>query len=199
MYPQFRFRCWPLLLCLAWANTAWAAAACPAGQARVCVGLCFCARADDPLLNQANQVAAQLLGTRIEQSRDRALVAGAQPIPLHIRAQLEAYFDLQVLDSVRYRVGDENPANISHALLQNPDVQAITLVDLIVFRDAAAAQDDVALWAHELVHVQQYQTLGVAEFSRRYVRDYTSIESPGYQMQSRVSYALKQAKLAGKD
>ena len=196
MRKQAYVRWWPLLLGLAWTNAGWAAETCPSGQSRVCVGVCFCAPTDDPLLNQANQMVAQLLSQRIEQSRERVLAAGTQPVPLQIRVQLEPYFDLQVLDSARYRIGDENPANISHALLQNPDVQAVTLVDVLVFRNADAAQNDVALWAHELTHVQQYQALGIAEFTLRYSRDYVQIEAPAYQMQSRVSYALKQAKAA---
>ncbi len=173
-----------------------AAEACPGGQVRVCVGACFCAPADAPWLAEANRVAGQALRNWVLQSRERALSGEVRPIPLHIRAQLEGYFDLRVLDSVRYRVGDDIPRNLTHALLQNPDVQAVTLVDLIVFQNAADADANVALWAHELTHVQQYQSLGVDEFTARYARDYTALESPAYQMQSRVAYALKQAAAA---
>ncbi|MOA59197.1 hypothetical protein D3C78_1837590 [compost metagenome] len=41
------------------------------------------------------------------------------------------------------------------------------------------------------MHVQQYQQWGVAEFARRYSRDYDSVEAPGYAMQKRVTDALK--------
>ncbi|MNF05204.1 hypothetical protein D3C80_2048820 [compost metagenome] len=70
-------------------------------------------------------------------------------------------------------------------------MEAVTLVDIIVFRSEEAALNDVALWAHELVHVQQYQQWGVAEFARRYSRDYDTVEAPGYAMQRQVTAVLK--------
>lgn len=179
-----------LMLC---GTAARAEPACPVGQERLCVGLCFCAPSDSPLLTGVNQVAAPALRDWILESRHRALQAGSEPIPLHIRAQLEAYFDLQVLDSVRYRVGDPNQGNLSYGLLQNPDISAVTLVDLVIFQNAQEAENDVALWAHELLHVQQYLQFGVDGFTERYVRDSSSLESPAYQLQSRVRQALKSA------
>lgn len=96
----------------------------------------------------------------LRQARDDATNRGTQPIPLHIRAQLETWYDFAVLDTVRYRVGDEQQVSAANAMLQNPDVNAVTLIDTVIFRRAADAEDNVALWAHELKHVQQYQELG---------------------------------------
>lgn len=182
-----------LLAGLSWPVGALASGQCAAGQQRVCIGACFCAPADSALISQASRLLGAELRNRIVESRQRALAGDVSPIPASIRAQLETYFDPQTLDAVRYRVGDDTQANLSYALLQNQDVSAVTLVDLIVFRNAEDAQDNVILWAHELVHVQQYRELGIDEFSTRYVRDYVALESPAYQMQSRVRYALKQA------
>jgi hypothetical protein len=137
-----------------------------------------------------------VLRNRLVESRQRALAGDVSPIPASIRVQLQPFFDAQTLDAVRFRVGDDNPANLSHALLQSPDVRAVTLIDLIVFQSDEDAQHNVLLWAHELTHVQQYRELGVDAFSAQYVRDYVAIESPAYQMQSRVRYALKQAAAA---
>ena len=53
----------------------------------------------------------------------------------------------------------------------------MTLIDTIIFRRPADAEDNVALWAHELKHVQQYQQLGVEEFARRYTRNYDDLEA----------------------
>ena len=96
-----------------------------------------------------------------------------------------------MLDSVRFKVGDPVELNMAHTLMQNPDVSAVTLVDVIVFRDAAEARDDVALWAHELKHVEQYRQLGVDQFAARYARDYRALEAPAYQLQGQVRQALK--------
>lgn len=148
------------------------------------------------IYDSVGRMAASGLEAWLLQARSTAAAAGVQPIPLHIRARLEAYFDLQVLESVRYRVGNAAELDAANAMLHNPDVEAVTLVDIIVFRSAAAAEDDIALWAHELKHVEQYQQWGVAEFARRYTRDYQSVEEPGYQMQRKVAADLKAAEAA---
>ena len=116
---------------------------------------------------------------------------GVEGIPLHIRAALESYYDLQVLDAVRYQVGNGVALNAANTMLQNPDVNAVTLLDIIVFRHAEDAQNNVALWAHELKHVQQYQQWGAAQFASNYTRDYRSVEAPAYAIQSQVALALR--------
>ncbi|VXB82144.1 conserved exported hypothetical protein [Pseudomonas sp. 8AS] len=169
--------------------------ACPSGQQQVCTLVCFCApisQADIEVLYQdVSQMAASGLEQWLLQSRDSAAAGGTQPIPLHIRAQLEPYYDIGVLDAARYKVGDGETLGAANTMLQNPDVQAVTLIDIIVFRNAADAQDNVALWAHELLHVQQYQQWGVGEFARRYTRNHDAIEAPAYQRQIEVARALR--------
>lgn len=167
------------------------AAGCPTGQQQVCLLACFCAPQDAPGLDDLHRLASSGLRDWIVQSRHRLLASGVEPIPLHIRAELEPYFDFAVLDSVRFKVGDPVELNMAHTLMQNPDVSAVTLVDVIVFRDAAEARDDVALWAHELKHVEQYRQLGVDQFAARYARDYRALEAPAYQLQGQVRQALK--------
>lgn len=167
------------------------AAGCPTGQQQVCLLACFCAPQDAPGLDDLHRLASSGLRDWIVQSRHRLLASGVEPIPLHIRAELEPYFDFAVLDSVRFKVGDPVELNMAHTLMQNPDVSAVTLVDVIVFRDAAEARDDVALWAHELKHVEQYRQLGVDQFAARYARDYRALEAPAYLLQGQVRQALK--------
>ena len=175
-------------------GTSLPAVACPAGQAEVCVVSCICVPGSqeevDALYANVSQMAAAGLETWLVQSHSTAAAGVTQGIPLNIRAQLEAYYDLQVLDSARYKVGDDVQFNAAHTMLQNPDVNAVTLVDIIVFRNLDDALNNVALWAHELKHVQQYQQWGVREFAARYTRDYKAVEAPAYQMQSQVSRAL---------
>ncbi|MNF34651.1 hypothetical protein D3C84_154970 [compost metagenome] len=96
-----------------------------------------------------------------------------------------------MLDTARYKVGDAGEMNAAHTLMQNPDVNAVTLVDVIVFRNQDDAQNNVALWAHELHHVKQYLEWGVEDFARRYTRDYNSVEAPAYKVQGEVARAMK--------
>lgn len=146
-----------------------------------------------PLYDDLSRLAASGLERWLVQSRNAVAAGETHAIPLHVRVQLEPYYELQVLETARYRVGDEAQLSAAGAMLQNPDVQAVTLVDIIIFRHEQDALDNVALWAHELRHVQQYQQWGVAEFARRYTRDYRSVEAPAYEMQGRVAKALKAA------
>ena len=174
--------------------------ACPAGQTEVCVVTCFCAPGASgdmgAIYDNMNNMAASGLHNWLVQSRNTAAAGDIQPIPLNIRAQLEPYYDLQVLEAARYKVGDDVELNAAHTMLQNPDVQAVTLIDIIVFRNADDALNNVALWAHELKHVQQYLQWGAREFAARYTRDYNAVEAPAYAIQTQVTRALRASKTA---
>lgn len=184
-----------LSLCVGASTTVFAA--CPVGQQEICLGTCLCAPAAageiGPLYDSVRLMAATGLQQWIVQSRSSVPEASIQRIPLHIRAQLEPYYDIQVLDTARYKVGDDGELSAANTMLQNPDVNAVTLMDLIVFRNAADAENNVALWAHELKHVQQYLQWGVQDFAARYTRDYSSVEKPAYEIQGQVTRALKSA------
>jgi len=185
-----------LLLGLLLAAPALAEQACPPGQYQVCLMGCFCAPVDPgqagQILKDVETAASSSLAFALQQARDEATANGSQPIPLHIRAQLEPWYDFAVLDAARYRIGDEQQVTAANAMLQNPDVNAVTLIDTIIFRHASDAEDNVALWAHELKHVQQYQQLGVNEFARRYTRNYEDLEGPAYQIEAEVGKALRE-------
>ncbi|WP_236179444.1 eCIS core domain-containing protein [Pseudomonas mosselii] len=174
---------------------------CPTGQYQVCLVVCFCAPVDPnqggQVLQDVERMATGSLVFALRQARDEATASGSQPIPLHIRAQLEPWYDFAVLDAARYRLGDEQQISAANALLQNPDVNAVTLIDTIIFRRSADAEDNVALWAHELKHVQQYQELGVEEFARRYTRDYQALEGPAYEIEAQVAKALREKASGG--
>ena len=184
-----------LLAFLLMAASATGVSACPAGQSEVCVVACFCAPGSkeelEAITSSVNQLAATNLQRWLEESRNSASVQGVEAIPLHIRAALESYYDLQVLDAVRYQVGNGVALNAANTMLQNPDVNAVTLLDILVFRHAEDAQNNVALWAHELKHVQQYQQWGAAQFASDYTRDYRTVEAPAYAIQSQVERAAR--------
>lgn len=169
--------------------------ACPAGQAEVCVVSCFCVPGtkDDvgALFDPVKQMAAVALQDWLLQAHRSALLNEVHSMPLHIRAQLTPFYSEQLLDLVRYQIGDNTQLSAANAMLQNPDVNAVTLLDVVVFRHAEDAQNNTLLWAHELKHVEQYQEWGVEGFASRYTRDYRVVEAPAYAMQSQVRHALK--------
>lgn len=90
----------------------------------------------------------------------------AQPVPPEVRDFLAPYFPPDILNKARYRVGSSAfslPSDIE--VLRNGN--AITLDDLILFDDAAQAQN-LELWARELTHVVQYKNMGVESFANVY-------------------------------
>lgn len=167
-------------------------AACPTGQAQGCfAGSCLCLPDLEQVREDMLDTAAQTLERWLLQSRDKALAAGTQPLPPAIRARLTPYYDSTLLDGVRFRVGALDELDVASAMLQNPDIRAVTLVDVVVFRNREDAERDVALWAHELLHVEQYRQWGSAGFARRYARDFDAVERPAYDRQIQVARALR--------
>ncbi|MDG9759394.1 DUF4157 domain-containing protein [Pseudomonas sediminis] len=172
-----------------------AQAQCPAGQVQVCLGAsCLCVPDPVRMREDGLNLAAVRLEAWLLQSRQAAQRAGTEPIPLMIRAQLAPFYDDALLDEVRYRVGITDEMDAATIMLQNPDVQAVTLVDVVVFRSSDAAAEDAALWAHELWHVQQYREWGTDGFAQRYTRNFQSVEGPAYEMGERVRKTLREQK-----
>jgi len=120
------------------------------------------------------QTLATLLGptltTAIHQSRDRAYSHG-RAIPEAIRRTLAPFFPRTLLEKVRYSTAwQEAPAQDPLArVLLGSGATAVTLIDVILFRDEQQAADPL-LWAHELTHVEQYERLGVDTFVTQYLQ-----------------------------
>ncbi|MFO1129011.1 MAG: DUF4157 domain-containing protein [Rhodospirillales bacterium] len=117
---------------------------------------------------------APYLGTWIRRTRDDALARGTQPIPADIRRQLRKYYPEALLKPVRWRVGLSADGSLPARLFQAYG-RALTLDDVIIFRDDATARDPV-IWAHEVAHIQQYQRWGIEGFARRYVENFRAVE-----------------------
>ena len=183
------------LLFAACLGASFAAHACAPGQSEVCLGGCICVADPDGvfgvLQDDARKVAAPALAQWLTQSRDQMVTAGVQPLPLDLRVQLQAWYPDDLLQSVRYRVGQGQDIDAASAMLQNQDVVAVTLIDVVVFRNEDGALHDLALWAHELKHVQQYRELGVDGFAQQYVRNASTLEDPAYAIQNQVSRSLR--------
>ena len=156
----------------------------------ICFNSCICVPEFEQVRKEVLGTAAVTLERWILQSRDTALTSGTQPIPPGIRAQLLPYYDNVLLDTVRFRVGALDELDVASTMLQNPDIKAVTLVDVVVFRSQAAAERDTGLWAHELWHARQFREWGSTGFAQRYTRDFEAVEKPAYDMQIRIMQAL---------
>jgi hypothetical protein len=104
------------------------------------------------------QTLATLLGpslaTAIRQGRDHAYPHG-QRVPKAIRGPLAPFFPRAVLQKVRYSTAWQDAAaqDTLYSVLLGLGTNAVTLIDVIIFRDEQQAADPV-LRAHELTHVE---------------------------------------------
>ncbi|MBA1289179.1 eCIS core domain-containing protein [Pseudomonas japonica] len=133
------------------------------------------------------QAAAPALQAAIAASRDDALASGVQPIPPEIRANLEGYIPANILDMVRYRVRGGGDLSLQVNAIRYGDAEAITLDYVVVFKDQQAALYNPSLWAHELTHVQQYQSWGIHDFAVRYARNSGDVEKVAYDAQTQYA------------
>jgi hypothetical protein len=127
---------------------------------------------------QASTATGPALEQAINGSHDTAM-NGAMPIPPNIRQKLTGYASEDSMNRVRYKVGDNGILNIARILEQGGFADAVTLKDVIVFRGPTEAAN-LATWAHELKHVDQYASWGVHSFAVQYARNYRSVEDPAY-------------------
>ncbi|MGD9537749.1 MAG: DUF4157 domain-containing protein [Alphaproteobacteria bacterium] len=121
-------------------------------------------------LPEAERVAASSLAQAISDTRDRA-APQAQAMPDDIKVDLAPFFASTpwLLDKVRWVVGDRI-GGMTDLVMLNPDVTAVALDHVVVFRNEVDARTNREMWAHELVHVLQYETLGVEGFAQEYLR-----------------------------
>lgn len=134
----------------------------------------------------------------------------AVPLSLNQVEAMEHFFETSALDTTRIvvlngkRVGNPpfygelaqmgfEPADLPNFSL----MAAITFVDTVVSREPFADR----LLFHELVHVVQYEKLGLAEFASRYVRGFLSggsydgipLEMNAYELDGRFAGAPTRA------
>jgi hypothetical protein len=119
--------------------------------------------------------AAPYLAGAIRWSKARALERNPEPIPAAVAEKLRPYFPPHIISKVRWTTvggGFTIDAAIGSWLDQEG---AVTLDDVIVFRGVDAGAD-VAMWAHELTHVIQYDNLGIDTFAFIYSSNWNSLE-----------------------
>lgn len=169
--------------------------ACPDDQYEQCVlGACVCLPKIGGAVGQGaehlkRETIGQTGGPILEQwligSRNSA-IGTSQPIPPQIRQALTGYIENDILNRARFKVGDNGILNLAGLTIAYGDriygreVDAVTLIDLIVFRNSNDAYNNPALWAHELTHVKQFRDWGTRDFSIRYARDSNGVEDQAY-------------------
>lgn len=121
---------------------------------------------------------AATLANALRSSQEQARQAGTQPIPPQIHAALLTWYPADLLQGIDYRVGVGVGADttLQSWSIRYGDAVAVTTIDTITFANAFDATNDVALWAHEVTHVEQFRRWGVMDFARRYVRDHLAVE-----------------------
>jgi hypothetical protein len=132
------------------------------------------------------EIAATALANALVASRDAAWEQGTRPMPPHIRQALLAWYPADLLDSVEFRVGMTQDGSVQSLAMRYGDALAVTAIDTIVFRHAWDAEDNVALWGHEVKHVEQFRRWGLRDFARRYVRDHAAVEAEAYAIQAEI-------------
>jgi hypothetical protein len=114
----------------------------------------------------------------IEEQRTIHRPAGGQ-LPPVAKDAVRGFFTPAVLDSARVAVLAviPNPPFLEQARAAGLPVEidfsimeGLTLLDTILISQTVPPTDPLGLMFHELVHVVQYEILGVEEFSRQYVR-----------------------------
>jgi hypothetical protein len=119
---------------------------------------------------------AKLLATLIQSARETAITNGVKSMPPRIHSALLGFFPDAVLRKVRYATGNVDSITIPGLAMSYGHIDAITLIDVILFRDEHAANTDAKLWAHELTHVMQYERWGADGLATRYLQDYNAVE-----------------------
>jgi hypothetical protein len=117
-----------------------------------------------------------LLAELIRSAREGAIANGVRPMPPQIHRTLLGYFPEAMLRKVRHGSGHADAVTVPGLAMTYGHIDAVTLIDVILFRDDDAARSDTKLWAHELTHVMQYERWGVEEFATRYLQDPEAVE-----------------------
>ncbi|MEQ1781882.1 MAG: DUF4157 domain-containing protein [Hyphomonadaceae bacterium] len=120
-------------------------------------------------------VISETLASAMQRSRDN--VRGAsKPIPDEVLKEMVPFYPAELLKDVRYTIGDTSQAGLAGFAIRNGNAAAVTLIDTIVFKDEKYV-GSLALWAHELHHVQQYHDWGLSGFAANYAFGWKEVEA----------------------
>jgi Domain of unknown function (DUF4157) len=127
---------------------------------------------------------------------------GARPMPPEIRAILSPYSPAAILNRALWNTYDPNRITLDSAMLSMQNeltrVGAITLDNVIVFYEGSQGQNNWKLWAHELVHVMQYDNMGVEGFADTYTAGgWNQLENQAYNYADHVERLVIQQRATG--
>jgi hypothetical protein len=122
-----------------------------------------------------SNIIAATLESALRKSRDYAREASL-PIPDEVREALTPFYPEEILKNVRYAIGDTSPDGLAGFAIRNGNAAAVTLIDTVVFKDEGHVRN-IALWSHELRHVEQYNEWGVLGFASRYAFGWQEVEA----------------------
>jgi hypothetical protein len=120
-------------------------------------------------------VISETFAAALQRSRD-TVREGSKPIPEAVIKGLTPFYPESLLREVRYNIGDTSQTGLAGFAIRNGNAAAVTLIDTIVFKDESFV-NSLALWAHEMHHVQQYQDWGLSGFAARYAFGWNDVEN----------------------
>jgi hypothetical protein len=120
-------------------------------------------------------VISETFAAALQRSRD-AVREGSKPIPEAVIKGLTPFYPESLLREVRYNIGDTSQTGLAGFAIRNGNAAAVTLIDTIVFKDESFV-NSLALWAHEMHHIQQYRDWGLSGFAARYAFGWTEVEN----------------------
>ncbi len=120
-------------------------------------------------------VISETLASAMRRSRDNVR-PNSKPIPEEVLKEMVPFYPAELLKDVRYIVGDTTQAGLAAFAIRNGNAAAVTLIDTIVFKDEKYV-GSLALWAHELHHVQQYDDWGLSGFAANYAFGWKEVEA----------------------
>jgi hypothetical protein len=134
------------------------------------------ARTQPPIAPGLLDYAASALAALIDDARRRAIADGVRPVPPAVYRSLLGYFPADLLRKCHFATGTASALTLPALAFSYGDATAITLGDVVLFKNEHVAETDLKVWAHELTHVMQYQRWGIEGFAERYVRDSAAVE-----------------------
>lgn len=136
-----------------------------------------------------NPLAGGALAYAIRQAKESARKV-CVPVPANIRMILSPFFPPEVFQGVCWAVVGHGQSLDTWAI-RDGGMAAITLEDVIVFRDSQIGFNDAITWSHELTHVLQYRSLGVEGFAALYVYAFDVLEQQARDFDQFVTRSLQ--------
>jgi hypothetical protein len=118
---------------------------------------------------------SETLASALQRSRDTVRV-DSKPIPDAVKRELIPFYSEETLKDVRYTIGDTSQTGLAGFAIRNGNAAAVTLIDTVVFKDEKYVTS-LALWAHELHHIEQYKDWGLSGFAANYAFGWKDVEA----------------------